>query len=480
MNNTERVLHFFEQVSSIARGTKHEAQIRQWLLDWAGQARFTSDKDAAGNIVIRVPASAGRESAPTLVLQGHMDMVWQKTPESAHDFMRDPIRLIREGDWIHADGTTLGADNGAAIALMLALAEDESLTHPALELLLTVEEESGLVGANKMDAELITGKTLINLDSEDETVFTVGCAGGGRLLMDLPAQWEKISAGEEFFALKVRGLRGGHSGGDIEKHRGNANRILARALDELQRGAPIRLASFLGGTAANAIPRDADAIFACAKEQTAILRERFAAFQNILAVEHAFTEPGLLLSLEATSAPTRLLSEENTRRFVNLILSLPNGVEEFSAQVSGAVETSNNIGVVEMHDDFLRVISNQRSSVFSRLDEIFRRVESVAQLAGARTERVSMSEPWKPNLDSELLKKCMAVYEKQYGVKPKLEVTHGGLECGIISARCGGLDTLSLGPTIESPHSPDERMFVPSLGRTYDFLAGVLRALSLS
>ena len=231
MNPTDLILKHFEQVSSIPRGTKNEAGIRQWLVAWATARRFRSRTDAAGNLVIHIPASAGRESEATIVLQGHMDMVCQKTPESTHNFTRDPIQPVRDGDWIHANGTTLGADNGIAIALMLALAEDANISHPPLELLLTVEEELGVVGADNLDPSLISGKTLINLDSEDEGVFTVGCAGGGSVYITLPLIWNAQTADEITFEVNVAGLKGGHSGDDINKHRANANKVIARVLE---------------------------------------------------------------------------------------------------------------------------------------------------------------------------------------------------------------------------------------------------------
>ena len=271
MNPTELILKNFEKVSSVPRGSKNEAAIRNWLIEWAAEHNCTSKTDAAGNLVIYVPASQGYEDRPTLILQGHMDMVCQKTLESTHDFTKDPIQLIRDGDWIRANGTTLGADNGIGIALMMSLVEDESVKHPRLELLLTVEEESGLVGADTLDPTLLTGKTLINVDSETEGVFTVGCAGGGSVYMTLPVTWDSQKQKEVAFELKVSGLQGGHSGEDINKFRTNANKLIARVLDFMQRDVEIRLSTLNGGTARNAIPRDAEAVFVCAKDNGCLL-----------------------------------------------------------------------------------------------------------------------------------------------------------------------------------------------------------------
>lgn len=473
---TDLILNRFEQISAVPRGTKSEAAIRAWLIDWASSRGFKSRADAVGNLVIYVPASMGYEGRPVLILQGHLDMVCQKTPDSDHDFTRDPIHVIRDGDWLKADRTTLGADNGIAIALMMALAEDENVLHPPLELLLTVEEEVSGVGADYIDPSTLTGKTLLNLDSEREGVFTVGCAGGGSVFIHLPATWEAPADGDDAFCLRVCGLQGGHSGGDIQKNRANANKLLGRALDDLQRAMPIRLVTCKGGTARNAIPREAEAVFICDKEMAAGCRELVVDFEKTLHTEFTATESGLSLTLEAVDKPVRAMSLSETRAAILLLLSLPNGVSEMSAEISGFVETSNNIGVMETLDDGLHITSNHRSSVFTRLEAITRRVEALAHLAGAQTERNKMFPPWQPNMDSALLRKSLQAYETTFGEKAKVELSHGGLECGILSDRCGGLDTLSIGPTIENPHSPDERLFVPSVSRIWDFLVALLAA----
>jgi dipeptidase D len=475
MNPTELILSRFEQVSSIPRGSKHEEKIRSWLIDWARELNLKSRVDAVGNLVIYVPASMGMENSPIVILQGHMDMVCQKTPDSTHDFTRDPIKLIQHGDWLKADKTTLGADNGIAIAMMMALVEDEDVRHPALELLLTVEEEFGVVGADELDPSLLDGKILINLDSEKEGSFTVGCAGGGSVFIDFPVLLEYVSADHSFFQLNISGLIGGHSGEDIAKHHANANKVLTRALDELARSIALQLVSFKGGTARNAIPRDAEAVFACHRDDAAIIHEKISAFESLLRSEFSRTEKELSLALNEIETQQGAMSIPDSQRFINLMVSLPNGVSDFSAEIEGFVETSNNIGVVDMTDSGIRVISNHRSSVISRLEEITRRVESVAELAGLSHERTPIFPPWQANMGSTLLKKSVQVYEECFGVKPKVELSHGGLECGIISDRCNGLDTISLGPTIENPHSPDERLYIPSLPKTWEFLTALLK-----
>ena len=470
MNPTDLILSNFEKVSSIPRGSKNEAGIRNWLIDWATEHNCTSKTDEAGNLVIYVPASKGYEDRPTLILQGHLDMVCQKTSESTHDFTKDPIQFIRDGDWIRANGTTLGADNGIGIALMMSLVEDDSVKHPPLELLLTVEEEVGLAGADMLDPTLLSGKTLINLDSETEGVFTVGCAGGGNVYMTLPVTWE-VKEKETVFTLKVSGLLGGHSGEDINKLRTNANKLLARLLDGIQRDLPIQLSALKGGTARNAIPREAEAVFVCAPDKKESCKEIFAVLQTAIQNELAKTEMGLMLLLnEIKSESISVISQAETQAVTRLLMALPHGVSSMFADMPAYVETSNNIGVMELKEDGLSVVSTNRSAVFSRLEEITRRVETVAWLAGAKTERTKMFPPWQPNMESSLLKKCVETYRAIKEEDPKIELTHGGLECGIISDRCGGLDTISMGPTIKDLHSPDERLFVPALAGTWDVL----------
>ena len=402
-------------------------------------------------------------------------MVWQKTNESMHDFEHDPIQLIREGDWIRANGTTLGADNGIGIALMMSIVEDESVKHPPLELLLTVEEEMGVVGADDLDPALLSGKTLININSETEGVFTVGCAGGGSVNITLPVIWEIQKQDEVAFGLRVSGLQGGHSGEDINKFRTNANKLIARILDGIQRNIPIRLSTLRGGTARNAIPRDGEAVFVCATDKKEACKEVFSVLQATVQSELAKTESGLVLSLnEIKSEAIRTISHAETQAVIRLLVALPHGVSSMSAEMPEFVETSNNIGVMELNEEGLSIISNHRSSVFSRLEEITRRVETVAWLAGAKTERTKIFPPWQPNMESPLLKKCVETYRSIKEEDPKVELTHGGLECGIISDRCGGLDTISMGPTIKDLHSPDERLYIPSLFTIWEFLEVLL------
>jgi len=475
MEPTERVLSIFEKLSAIPRGSGNEAGVRVWLEAWAEEHSYRSRSDPKGNLCVYVPATSGYAGQPVLIIQGHMDMVCQKTASSSHDFRRDPIRLWRDGDWLRAKDTTLGADNGIALALAMALVEDLSVSHPALELLFTVEEEVGLVGADQIDPSLLTGKTLLNLDGEKEGTLTIGCAGGGIVTFVQPAVWEGTATGSLAFEVKVSGLRGGHSGEDIHRHRANANKTLARALDALQQVQPLRLAFWQGGTARNAIPTSARAVVVCPAQAETALLQCAEAFERTLRAEYARTESGLKLELQAAALPEQACDLASTQGMFSLMLALPNGVTEFSAEVEGAVETSNNVGVVDLLPAGLQVVSSQRSAVYSRLQEITRRVETIGMLSGAVISKTKLNPPWMPDLNSPLLKKCQQVFQELYGVPAALAVTHGGLEVGRLSERCGGLDGISLGVTLRDLHSPDEMLYIPSIAPVWDYLVALLK-----
>ena len=477
---TDTVIDLFTQINAIPRCSKNEAAIGRWLEQWAHRRNLETARDEAGNLVIRVPASPGSEQAPVIVLQGHMDMVCEKTPDADHDFEKDPISVIRDGDWLRADRTTLGADNGIALALAMALVADESLPHPPLELLFTVDEESGLIGANRLDASLISGKVLINIDSEDDNVFTIGCAGGEETRIRLALTYESSGAAQTYFELTVGGLRGGHSGIDIHKPRANANRILGRLLASLAADADFRLASLAGGSAHNAIPRDARAVVGIAPGGEAALKATVQRLQAVLAEENAASEPQLALGCVPLSAdqetPTRVIRPDAAARAIALLNALPHGVQGMSASVAGLVETSCNLAILKTEDDHLDIVSSQRSLSMTRLEEMTGRVKAVAALAGATAERMNHHPSWPPDPESALLARCREVYTRAFGEAPVVEVIHAGLECGLIGAKVPGMEMISIGPTLRNPHSPDEKLFIPSIGKMLQFLAALLDA----
>ena len=477
---TREILDIFEQIAAIPRCSKHEEKISQWLQQWARDKGFTVRADSAGNVVIEVAASERYENAPPVVIQGHTDMVCEKTPDSAHDFSTDPIHPIADGEWLRADNTTLGADNGIAIAMGLVLATDKTVSHPELELLFTVDEEQGLTGAAKLAPDFIKGRILLNIDSEDEGVLTVGCSGGKETRISLPLSFAEPPEDYQVYRISVSGLRGGHSGVDIHKHRASANRILARLLGLLKEPDNIRLVSIKGGTAHNAIARDAEAHIAFHSTDNGAVGKIISDFEQIVRSEFATSEklPSVEISGPESGAGqnSRSVSTEDTARAINLMLALPHGVIGMSLDIEGLVETSTNFATVEIKDDALKILSSQRSSVMSKLDELSRRIEALSALAGADTESGNAYPAWEPNMDSPLLERCKDTYQKFYGKQPSVEIIHAGVECAILGTKYPGMDMISLGPTIENPHSPEERINIPSIGKVWDYLVEILKS----
>jgi dipeptidase D len=470
----------FEEISRIPRCSKKEEAVRLWLTNWAAAAGYEHQTDKAGNLVVRVPSSAGRESSPTVVLQGHMDMVCEKTPGSAHDFSRDPLRLVYEGEWVRAEQTTLGADNGIAIALAMAVSEDLTVDRPPLELLFTVDEESGLSGADQMDPDLIRGRILLNLDSEDEGVFTIGCAGGEELLIDLTVDREDGASGSDGVEIRVGGLRGGHSGIDIQKHRENANCILARVLAKALAIDGVSLVSIDGGSAHNAIPRDSAATVVCRRDAAESLRRAVTEIHERIRSESGEREAGVRISyaaLQDGDGDRRPFLPRSAERLVNLLLVLPHGVARMSSEAEGLVETSCNLAVVRTRGNAVQITSSQRSSVMSQLEALNDRVRAAAALAGATVTSANRYPAWQPDPGSQLLEECKRAYRRRYGKEPVVDIIHAGLECGIIGSKVPGMDMISLGPTIRNPHCPEERLHLPSVENTYGFLTELLSSL---
>ena len=406
-----------------------------------------------------------------------MDMVCEKTPDSRHDFDNDPIRLVRNGEWISADRTTLGADNGIALALALTLAEEPAVVHPPLELLFTVDEESGLLGAKNLDPGLVDGRILLNIDSEEEGVFTIGCAGGQetRIRLDLPRMAAPLD--HHYLDLTISGLRGGHSGIDIHKPRASANVLMARALQAISHVTPIGIVSIKGGTVHNAIARDAAARVICAPPHLEGVQQIVGECRETFSNEYGAGDPQCDIRLnkiatEAIGGDT--LTAADTRKAIALLLALPHGVTRMSADIDGLVETSNNLATVALSGASFEILSSQRSAVMTRLAEITARIHAIADLAGAAATDENSYPAWEPNLDSALLLRCKAVYRDRFGKDPLVQTIHAGLECGLIGARKPGMDMISFGPTIENPHSPDEKLFVPSVVRVWDFIVHLL------
>lgn len=471
----DRVLKIFEQIDSVPRKSKNEAKIAAWISEWAIEHRLSHERDNAGNLVLRVPPTSGMERAPTIVLQGHMDMVCEKRPDVSHNFETDPIRLVRDGEWLHADGTTLGADNGIAVAMALAVASDRSIEHPALELLFTVDEESGLTGALNLSESLVNGRILLNIDSEDEGVFTIGSAGGRRTYLHKAVRTTPRASNTSYLLIRVDGLQGGHSGVDIHKHRANANLLLARICHRLNRNHGVPIVWFESHGADNAIPRSAMALLDTGEPADSLLGE-VTEFEKAARNEYRTSEPGLKVSATygTETLPDQILDSESARQIVDIILTHPNGVLRMSPEIPELVQTSSNVAEAYVKDGEFHIRSLQRSSVQSELDAVLAAIETVSAAAGALLKIESEYPGWEPRLDSPLLKRSTSVYRSRFGKEPVIEAAHAGLECGVIGGKYPGMDMISFGPTIRAPHSPDERLHLPSLERTWQFLVDLL------
>ncbi|MGE5341617.1 MAG: aminoacyl-histidine dipeptidase [Candidatus Omnitrophota bacterium] len=475
---TNEILKWFEEISKIPRCSKNETAIAQWLLNWAKDNHFEAKSDQVKNVLIKIPGSSGYENAPRVVLQGHMDMVCEKTPDSTHDFCKDPIKFVYDGDWLKADRTTLGADNGIALAMALTLALDKTTPHPPLELLFTVDEETGLTGANSLEPGFIDGRILINIDSEDEGTFTVGCAGGVDTNLSVPVASEPVPQGYQLLKVNAGGMKGGHSGIDINKEKANAIKVLTQTLHAIKEMVDIRLVNIVGGTAHNAIPRDAESLIVVPQNDISRVKGIIAEVEKTLKDEFKNTDPDLFIKgTESGDTFNQALTSGETDKCIDFITVMPHGVSAMSTDIQGLVETSNNLARVRIEDGQVKVLTSQRSSVISRLRAHTNRIEATARIAGGTAQSGKGYPPWQPNMNSPLLAKSLAIYERMYNKKPIVEVIHAGLECGIIGDKYPGMDMISIGPTLRFPHSPDEKLFLPSIGMVWDFLAELFKEI---
>jgi dipeptidase D len=476
----KEILDIFEEINTIPRKSKNEEKISNWLVDWAKSHNLEVKQDKALNVYIYVPATSGRENNQTVILQGHMDMVCEKTPDSPHDFSKDAIKHIIDDEWMHADNTTLGADNGIAIAIALAMATDDSISHPPLELLFTVDEETGLNGAVNLEQDFLKGRILLNLDSEDEGVFTIGCAGGRDVGIRLGLQKDTSFTPDVCFKLAVDGLRGGHSGVDIHEQRENANVLLARLLSYLSKEIDsIRLSDISGGSAHNAIPRNAAMTVYVPSEARDSFKNVFnKTVEKLEAVAQSSGDKDVKISLTEVQNQLPVYTAEDTKRLINLLNALPHGVIKMSIDIDGLVETSTNFATITFENDTVATLSSQRSSVATQLDWIVSRIESVATLAGAAGEANQGYPGWEPNPGSKLLALCKNVYKELYGKEPHVEAIHAGLECGLIGAKFSDMDMISFGPTLKNPHSPQEKLHLPSVMKIWDFTKELLKAIN--
>lgn len=476
MELSDRVIEIFKAIAQVPRQSKHEAKISAWLADRAKSSGFEVERDDANNVIIRVPATKGYENAPIIALQGHMDMVCEKTPTSTHNFDTDPIEVIIEGDWMHANQTTLGADDGLGVALALAMAEDPNVEHPRLEIIITSDEETGMTGAIALKPESVQARILLNLDSEDEGIFTVGCAGGRETTSTLDLSRAPLVAGSRKVDIHVTGLLGGHSGCEIHLGRASAikliNRIIARVLDTVS---DARLVTISGGSEHNAIPRDAVVSLAVAARDSAKVVEIAKEMGAIFASEYASTDPGVVVTTDVSDIAGDAFDNASLRRISDLIYCYPHGVSSMNHDVEGLVETSNNFARIRIEGNQLKTLSSQRSNVASKLDAITQRVEACIRLAGGVPNSGEGYPSWQPDMNADIVHRCVDVYEKRFGKKPIVNVIHAGLECGLIGAKIPGIQMISFGPTVVSPHSPKERAQVSTISMVADFIVDLFK-----
>lgn len=459
------VFEIFDQITRIPRPSKKEEKIRKYLLDFAKEHGIEAVADKTGNVIMRKPATPGHENAPTVILQGHMDMVCESNDKS-FDFENQPIQTIVDGEWVRANGTTLGADNGIGVAASLAIMVDDTLQHGPLEALITVDEETGMTGANGLEKGELKGSILINLDSEDDAEIFVGCAGG----IDTVAtfSYDRSMAPQDFhyFRFDVSNGLGGHSGGDIHLGRANANKIVARFLFELMKKHEVAISEIDGGNLRNAIPRAAHVVFGVADESKENVRIAFNRYVADIENEYKGLEVNMKLDLESVDTPEYTIDHKTSRNLVLALYGCPHGVISMSRDMEGLTETSTNLASVKMPaEGKIVVTTSQRSCVDSRKYDVANMVESVFLLAGAEVEHGDGYPAWSPNLDSKIMHIASDAYEELYGVKPAIKAIHAGLECALFKQNYPELDMVSFGPTLRDVHSPSERMHIPAVER---------------
>ncbi|MCE8174584.1 aminoacyl-histidine dipeptidase [Porphyromonas gingivalis] len=471
-----KVWKFFHEITQVPRPSKKEEKILAYLVKFAEDRNLKYRTDEVGNLVIEKPATPGYEHLETVILQSHMDMVCEKNADKVHDFENDPIRTIIDGEWLHADGTTLGADNGIGCAAELAILDSDDIEHGPIECLFTMDEETGMTGAMNLKPGFFNGKILLNLDSEDEGELFIGCAGGMGTMAEFAYEKREATDDYLYFEVKVSGLKGGHSGGEIHIGLGNANKILTRYLYALEHELDWKLCSFQGGNLHNAIPREAHAVIGLKADQKerarVILNELAAAVED----ELKRVDPGVKLEMKSVGKPAYRIDCDTKRRLVRALYACPHGVYGMSHDIEGLVETSSNLASVKMkEDDKIYVETSQRSSTSSLISDIANTVASVFELADAK---ISFRDPypgWKPNPDSPILKAASESYERIFGRKPAIKAIHAGLECGLFLDKYPYLDMVSFGPTLRDVHSPVEKIEIKTVQLWWDHLVDMLK-----
>jgi dipeptidase D len=471
----EKIWKNFVELTKIPRPSKKEAEIINYLQKWAEERKLEHFVDEVGNVIIKKPATAGMENKKGVILQGHLDMVPQKNNDVVHDFERDPIKAYIEGDWVTAEGTTLGADNGMGVATAMSILESEDIQHGPIEVLMTVDEETGMTGAFELKPGLLEGEILMNLDSEDEGELYIGCAGGIDLTATFKFTKEKFPQNYVAAKLTVTGLKGGHSGVDIPLQRGNANKIIFRFFAKLFENHKAKLVSISGGDMRNAIPREAVAVIALPKKEFAKIDKCVEKFQNIIVNEIGVVDPDVKISLEKASKVKYVIDNKTTKKLFRAIHATPHGAQRFIDGMKEIPETSTNIGIVKSEKNKITIANLIRSSVDTAKHNLKDQIGGIYELAGAKVKYHGEYPGWKPNFDSSILATMKDVYKKKYKKVPQVKIIHAGLECGVLGATYPDWDMISFGPTIRFPHSPDEKVHIESVGKFWDYLLETLK-----
>ncbi|HNY44556.1 MAG: aminoacyl-histidine dipeptidase [Bacteroidota bacterium] len=473
--NPERVWKHFYSLTQIPRPSKKEEKVIEFMKNFGESLGLETIVDHIGNVIIRKPASPGMENRKGVVLQGHLDMVPQKNSDKVHDFEKDPIETMIDGEWVKANGTTLGADNGMGCAVAMAVLEDKSLVHGPIEALFTIDEETGMTGANHLKPGLLKGDILLNLDSEDEGELYVGCAGGVDVNVTMNYPEVDMPKGFVAYKLSVTGLKGGHSGMDINIGRANSNKILFRFLTYATHFYDLRIAEINGGSLRNAIPRESFAIVAISEKEASKFEGEVAKFEKIFKQEFSKSEPDLQMKVEKTNAPAKIMANDEMHKICKAVYACPHGVQRMSDAMPGLVETSNNLAIVKCINGKFAVHCLVRSSVDTAKEGVMYKIGGLFNLIGAEVAYEGAYPGWKPNMDSPILKTMLKTYEKLYNKTPEIKAIHAGLECGILGAAYPNWDMISFGPTIRYPHSPDERILISSVEKFWNYMVETLK-----
>lgn len=469
--NPKKVFSFFEELTKIPHGSGNEKGISDFLVKFAKERSLDVIQDEVLNVIIKKPATKGYENAPTVIIQGHMDMVCEKNKDTKHDFENDELEIRIDGDYVYANGTTLGADNGIAVAYGLAILDSNELAHPAIELLVTIGEETGMYGAIAIDPSSLNGKILFNIDSEEEGVFLVSCAGGVTNYVKIKTEWQENE--RPALKLEIKGLKGGHSGMEIIKQRGNANKLMGRLLNSIYKEVDFNIAYISGGAKNNAIPRESEAIITLNADKFERVKEIIINMLDIFKTELRVQDPDIQISIKEVTAHRRL-TKDITKKIISYLAVAPNGIQTMSEDIKGLVESSLNLGVITCENDNVIFVSAIRSSVKSLKKEIVDRIEVIADILEIESINDSDYPEWQFEPKSPVRDLCVKTYKEINGIEPKIDAIHAGLECGLLKEKMPDVDMISFGPNLYDVHTPNEHMSVSSVARTWDFIVKLL------